>query len=69
MSTLALNKSNSASVAADWLQGLKTRFQNYRMYRNTLNELSALSDRELADLGLHRSILNRVAFQAAYEAS
>ncbi|WP_424987832.1 DUF1127 domain-containing protein [Microbulbifer sp. S227A] len=68
MSTLALKKSNSAPVAADWLQGLKTRFQNYRVYRETLNELSALSDRELADLGLHRSMLRRVAHQAAYEA-
>lgn len=69
MSTLVLKKSNSAPMSADWLQGLKTRFQSYRVYRHTLSELSALSDRELADLGLHRSMLKRVAYQAAYEAN
>lgn len=37
-------------------------------YRQTLNELSALSDRELMDLGLHRSALESVALEAAYGA-
>lgn len=69
MSTLALKKSNSAPVAVEWLQGLMTRLQNYRAYRNTVNELSGLSDRELADLGLNRSIVKRVAFQATYDAN
>ncbi len=68
MSTLVLKKSNAAPIASNWLQRLKIRFHNYRVYRNTLNELSALSDRELADLGLHQSMLQRVAYQAAYKA-
>lgn len=38
----------------------------YRLYRRTLNELAGLSRRDLADLGLHRSMLRRVAWQAAY---
>ncbi|MFP7571236.1 DUF1127 domain-containing protein [Marivita sp. S2033] len=38
-----------------------------KMYRTTLRELSALSTRELDDLGLNRSMLTRVAYQAAYE--
>ncbi len=38
-----------------------------KIYRNTLRELSALSDRELQDLGLNQSELRRVAYQAAYE--
>lgn len=38
-----------------------------RLYRRTLNELSSLSDRQLADLGLNRSMLRRVAWQAAYD--
>ncbi|MEO9782417.1 MAG: DUF1127 domain-containing protein [Sedimentitalea sp.] len=69
MSTLVLKKSNGSPVTTDWLQGLKSRFQSYRVYRHTLSELSVLSDRELADLGLHRSMLKRIAYQAAYEAS
>ena len=36
-----------------------------RVYRQTVEELSNLSDRELADLGIHRSIINRVALHAA----
>ena len=45
---------------------LAERRAKYRMYRETLAELSGLSNRELADLGLHRSMLTRVAYQAAY---
>ncbi|WIY25534.1 DUF1127 domain-containing protein [Parasedimentitalea psychrophila] len=42
------------------------RFTQYRQYRQTLNELSTLSRRELADLGLNRSMLQTVAHEAAY---
>lgn len=49
------------------LENAKTRFVRYRMYRQTVNELSALSNHELADLGLHRSMIRRVALQAANE--
>jgi len=37
-----------------------------RVYRTTLMELNALSNRELADLGMNRSELRRVAYEAAY---
>ncbi|MHA6347368.1 DUF1127 domain-containing protein [Roseivivax sp. CAU 1761] len=39
-----------------------------RVYKQTVAELSMLSNRELADLGLGRSEIRRVAYQAAYEA-
>lgn len=68
MNTLAENKTLNGHFASGWLHGLQTRFQQYRMYRNTLNELSGLSDRDLADLGLCRSMLRRVSYQAVYEA-
>lgn len=47
---------------------LRTRREQRRIYRNTLNELAALSDRELDDLGLHRSMIRGVAYHAAYSA-
>lgn len=50
-----------------FVEVLMNRFSRYKMYRRTLNELSALSDRELADLGLSRSGLRRLAYQAAYD--
>ncbi|WP_377512931.1 DUF1127 domain-containing protein [Octadecabacter sp. R77987] len=51
---------------ANLRETLATRFANYRTYRATLNELSDLSDRELADLGLARANIKSVAYQAAY---
>ncbi|MGP1359032.1 DUF1127 domain-containing protein [Roseicyclus sp.] len=38
----------------------------WRLYRRTLDELQALSARELADLGLNRSMLRQAAFEAVY---
>ena len=37
-----------------------------KVYRQTLAELRSLSERELSDLGLHRSMLTRIALEAAY---
>lgn len=37
-----------------------------KVYRQTVNELSALSNRELADLGLSRSGIKAIAMEAAY---
>ena len=50
-----------------FLDALLVKFVRYRLYRKTVNELSALSGRDLADLGLNRSEIKRVAYQAAYE--
>ena len=38
-----------------------------KVYRDTLRELAALSPRDLNDLGLNRSMLKGIAYQAAYE--
>lgn len=56
--------------------GMVTRFLNtaverrtkHRTYRDTLAELQTLSNRELADLGLHRSELKRIAWESAHSA-
>ena len=59
--------------------GLKARFQQIRdmlerraveraVYRRTVQELRVLSDRDLADLGLHRSEIPRIATEAAQQA-
>lgn len=50
------------------LTNLAERFAQYRIYRSTLNELAGLSDRELGDLGFHRTTIREVAAKAAYEA-
>ncbi|UZD91724.1 DUF1127 domain-containing protein [Cognatishimia activa] len=47
---------------------LMTRFELYRAYRRTVKELSELSNRELADLGLSRSGIRGTAIEAVYGA-
>lgn len=42
------------------------RFGRYLQFRRTLAELSRLSDLQLADLGLNRSMLRATAFEATY---
>lgn len=37
-----------------------------RIYKDTLRELNTLNDRELADLGIHSSMIHRIASEAAY---
>lgn len=38
----------------------------WRIYRNTLNELRELSDRDLNDLGISRASIRTIALDAAY---
>jgi len=40
---------------------LARRFVQFRTYHRTLNELSTLSDHELADIGIHRANIGAVA--------
>lgn len=50
-----------AALRAD----LAARAARRKLYRTTLNELRQLSDRELSDLGIHRSMINAIAREAA----
>jgi uncharacterized protein YjiS (DUF1127 family) len=51
-----------------YFANLKRRFADYRQYRRTLDELSALSERELADLQLSRFSIKTVAWESVYGA-
>lgn len=62
----AVTEPGAERAGADWLGRLRRAWSEHRAFRTTLTELSALSDRELADLGLHRSELRAVARTAAY---
>lgn len=48
------------------LAGLRDALARRKVYRETLRELKSLSSRELADLGISRSMITRVATEAAY---
>ena len=43
-----------------------SKIRTYKLYRETLNELSELNDRELADLGISRFDIVRVAYEASF---
>ena len=44
---------------------LTERAAKNKIYRSTYNELQALTDRDLADLGLSRSMIKRIAIEAS----
>lgn len=69
MSVLTLNKPHGLPSLTGWVTAVQARMDRHRRFRQTLNELSDLSNRDLADLGLNRSMLKRVAYQAACETS
>lgn len=48
------------------LAALQTAWARSRVYARTYAELSALSTRELNDLGISRSMITRLAHEAAY---
>lgn len=64
ISEIGTRRGASSSNPLAFVDALVARISRYAMYRRTMNELSALNDRELADLGLNRSQLSRVARQA-----
>ncbi len=41
-------------------------FREWRQYNRSLGELSRLGDRELADIGISRSDINRIAWNSAH---
>lgn len=45
---------------------LAERHAKRRVYNTTLNELGSLSNRDLADLGIARSEIRRISWEAAY---
>ncbi|MFL4470598.1 DUF1127 domain-containing protein [Tateyamaria armeniaca] len=57
----------SAFIAAvtNMFERAAERRQTHAVYTKTLNELSAMSSRELADIGVHRSEIPNIAAAAA----
>ena len=63
------SRSSSVSIAdrfAAFFKVAKDMVERRRVYAQTVAELSNLSDRDLADLGLARGNINEIAYEAAY---
>ena len=68
---MAYTTTNTTLAATTGVSGvlskIAARYKAYRLYRDTFDGLSALTNRELADLGLSRAELHQVAADAAYK--
>lgn len=64
----ALAGTTLAQRVADLRATVGERVARYRVYRQTMLELANLSDRDLADLGVHRADIRGIARDAAYKA-
>lgn len=51
---------------ANTVKSIKEGLHRRRVYNQTVSELRALSTRELNDLGIPRSMITRIALEAAY---
>ena len=69
MAYASVSRAAHGSIAerlAALLKSVKTSFSRRQKYQTTLRELNALTDRELSDLGIHRSLIATIAHEAAY---
>jgi uncharacterized protein YjiS (DUF1127 family) len=51
---------------ANAVKSVKEAIRRRRVYSQTVGELRALSNRELNDLAISRSMITRIALEAAY---
>ena len=66
VNSTSTNYGNLAERFAGVVKGLHLSLERRRVYNRTVRELRALTTRELADLGLTREMITRVALEAAY---
>lgn len=62
-------RANTVSISdrfGSLVAGFKAAMARRRIYDQTVRELASLSDRDLADLGISRSVITQVASEAAY---
>jgi uncharacterized protein YjiS (DUF1127 family) len=67
-STPMIFRPTSAHILRTAFDDAKTAIAQRRVYNTTFGELAVLSNRELADLGICRCDIKRIALEAAYGA-
>ncbi|NYS24233.1 DUF1127 domain-containing protein [Rhodobacteraceae bacterium 2376] len=56
---------NTSAGGEGFVARMRDRWSRYKTYRRTYAELSNLSSRDLADLGISRNMISRLAREAA----
>ena len=54
------------TILTERFNTLRAQMAKRATYRATVAELNTLSGRDLADLGIHRSSIRSIAYEAAY---
>ena len=54
------------TIFSELFNTLREQMATRAIYRATVAELNTLSARDLADLGIHRSSIRSIAYEAAY---
>jgi uncharacterized protein YjiS (DUF1127 family) len=66
MTELISSLPRSLGLIALW-KNITTRYIRHRDYVITVRDLERLSDRELNDIGIHRSMIRSIAMEAYYD--
>lgn len=66
--TTAVSSKTLRDRLAARIENIRADYANWRTYRRTVIELNQLTNRELADLGINRSMIRSIAIEAAYGA-
>ena len=68
MAFITENRTATVSLAdrfAAFAANLSAAYARRKLYNTTFHELNALSNRDLADLGIHRSMIKSIALEAS----
>jgi len=63
--TGAARAGSTLAAVQGYVAGVAAMLRRRKIYRATRDQLNALSSRELADLGISRSMITRLALEAA----
>lgn len=63
--SLSIESGATASWFSGLVDGVRTKLRKHQVYRQTMQELSALTARDLQDLGLSSSMFRVLAREAA----
>ena len=67
-STAQTGRIGGTRFLGEWLHSVRDYGRKTALYARTFKELDRLSDRELADIGIHRAEIRRIASDAAFGA-
>jgi uncharacterized protein YjiS (DUF1127 family) len=68
MTQTAIYGSSSLDSTSGLVARIRKSWADHRLYLGTVRELEQLSDRELADLGIHRASIPGIARASVYPA-